>query len=55
MNIDRLENDLLRIEREIEMLANGICSEKESGPTWQSLNRAIGEVRSATLYLRRMR
>lgn len=55
MNIDRLENDLLRIEREIEMLANGICSEKESGPTWQSLNRAVGEVRSAVLSLRRMR
>lgn len=55
MNIDHLEYDLLRIEREIENLANGICSEKESGPTWQSLNRAVGEIRSAVISLRRMR
>lgn len=55
MNIDNFENELIRIENEIEAKAREICSEKESGPTWQSLNRATGEIRNAISSLWRMR
>lgn len=55
MNIDRFENELIRIEHEIEAVARECCSEKESGPTWQSLNRATVEMRNAISSLWRMR
>lgn len=55
MNIDNFENELIRIEHEIEAKAREICSEKNSGPTWQSLNRATSEMRDAISSLWRMR
>lgn len=55
MNIDLLENELLRLEREIEGKAREVCSERNGGETWQSLNRAVGEIRSAIGSLYKMR
>lgn len=47
MDIDAFDDDLCRIEDELEQKARECCSAKGGQETWCALNRALVELRSA--------
>jgi hypothetical protein len=47
MDFDTFDDDLRRIEGELEQKARECCSAKGGQETWCALNRALVELRSA--------
>lgn len=44
---DKAESELRCAENCLESVGRLICSEKNGGPAWQHINRALSEVRAA--------